>query len=1307
MALRDEHADILGGPILQRPESGLFATFSRYHFVFKSVTLLGFGLLVCIACARGLEHLKKHRELRYRKAMRRKHGIPDSDCRPFAVAYAAAKRAHLEREAQDRKKTTNYVSDHDSPAVDQRTNAQKDARGLRRRVPETTVQLHDYQLPGKPAAVYDNKRPEVYSLDFADRYNPNPRHRVAVPEPLPVKRPPVHRASRKDLVINLGDNGESRKRSFEDESDVEHEIIKKSRINGDELIDGDERADWYAQYSDMPPRRASKESLDQQLEGNYVHMNGQERSKRINDLHDEDHEPVDEAMEDIDEDEVTELKAVARGKKRDRAEAGSTFGGDDEEDIRNGRASHYRKRRTILRRTELPTRGQKRDRGAESPESEGEGGGSETSRRPTQRSSKKKRGKKGASDEVSQILVEDPRVSKDPLCDGRRVGDEWEAEGVQYKVGDKGERLRLTLVKKARNKYHMPQDSQHPDRSAALEIYVETWMTEAQYKQAEGRQELAWQEGPRESSGSKIPDILDSPTKNGKNLLWDSVKGGPARRPFRQLMFAGTPTRINPFEQWQLQPTLGRRVTSSSTIVSPILPGVAGSPTRPGFRGFSKWEKQDREAEAMARIRAKIEEQKKAQAPPQKSIEMPTSLIAPELGTKPLSVPTITLTPAPAVAAEGKSDDSTPQSKSNSSIFILASPSGAGDSIKCTATAASTTTPGVSLPSTSIPAATPSTLFPSAPTAPTTASSTVSLSPFSFAKPPQVQSSTSTTVSSSTIPNFFGKGIGAGTPSPSTPSPSTLGATTQPQPPSTESASKPPPFSFAKPAISSSTSSPAVVALPTIKSQVPIFGVTSSSSPSPVTFGSTPVTAKAEAPAPPVSTSATTPENSKPTAPLFSFSGASSSSSAPTLPTSSASSGPKFSFGQPSTASTFAPGSNLAPGPASQPKPTFKFSQTAPGATDGASVPIVPAANETKKSTVPVSVFGAAAGSNEPVKPSPFGTTSAFGSSTFSSPSASATNLFGKPVVVDGDATSTPPKPMLASTSITPFNNIFSSIPAGAPASVNPSIFSFGGSNSGSKSAEGSKPASLFGGVPGGSNPVSTFGGSSTEGKPTFTFGASVEGSKPTSIFGGNTESSKPPPVFGGSAEGSKPMFAFGGSSETSKPASVFGGSVEGSKPTSAFSGATENKSTSASATESLKLTARITTASDSPMPSNITDVSKPTSTPGSASFGPYHSASTFTFGKKDDAATNTPTSISTQTKPATSFTFGAPSGATGSTFGQSSTFATSGDSSQSVFGKPTNATPSTFGFVGTGGSGSSSTFTFGKSATQNQKQEQ
>lgn len=323
--------------------------------------------------------------------------------------------------------------------------------------PRVAVQLHDYQLSGKHAAAYDNKRTEVHPLDFVARYNPNPNshRRVTVPEPLPVERPPVRHASRKDLVANISNNEESRKRSFEDEADVEHETLKKLRVDGDELIDGDEQADWYDQYTDLPPRRVSKESLGPQPAGDYMLMNGQERSKHVDDFRDENHEPADEVTDCIHEDEVTETKAVARGKKRDRAEAGSTFGGDDDDDIRNGRISHHRKRRTILRRRiEVPARGQKRDREAESPESEGNGGGPETSRRRIQHSSKK-RGKKAASLEVSEISVEDPRVSRDPLCSGRRVGDEWEADGVQYRVGDKGERLRLTLVRKARSKYHM------------------------------------------------------------------------------------------------------------------------------------------------------------------------------------------------------------------------------------------------------------------------------------------------------------------------------------------------------------------------------------------------------------------------------------------------------------------------------------------------------------------------------------------------------------------------------------------------------------------------------------------------------------------------------------------------------------------------------------------------------------------------------------------------------------------------------------------------------------------------------------
>ncbi|KAG9317324.1 hypothetical protein JVU11DRAFT_1522 [Chiua virens] len=1243
MALRDEQADILGGPILQRPESSLFASFGQYHFVFKSVTLLGLGLFVWIVCVHGLEHLKKHRELRHRKAMRRKHGIPDSDCRPFAVAYAAAKRAHLEREAQDRKKmATNYVADHHSPVVDQRTDAQKDARGLRKRVPETTVRLHDYQLSTNHATLYDNRRPDVHPLNFADRYNPNSRPDVPIPEPLPAGRAVVRRTGRKEFVLNFDENEESRKRSFEDENDAEHENIKKSRIDGEELIDGDEEADWYSQYSDVPLRQTSKESLHHRLEADYVHTDAQGRSQHINDLHDEDHGPVDEAMEAVGEDEMTELKAVVRGKKRDRTEAGSSFGGDEDEAVRNGRASHHRKRRTVSqRRVEVPARGRKRDREAESPESEGERGSSEASQGRSQRSSKKKREKKTVSDGVKEVLVED-RVSGDSLCGGRRTGEEWEADGVQYKVNDKGERSRLTLVRKARNKYHMPEDSQHPDRSAALEIYVETWMTDEQYKQAERRQELAWQEAPRES---KPAETFDSPTKSGKNILWDSVTGSPTRRPFRHLVPASTSTRINPFEQWQLQPTLqGRRVASSSAIVSHILPGVANSPTRSGFRTFSKWEKQDREAAAMARIRAKIEEQKKAQSPPQKSAEMSPSVTAPELGSKPLSVPTITLTPAPPVVVEAESVDLSAKSKTNTSTFF-APPLSTDDSTKNTLITASNATPSFSLSSTSTSASTPSTLFPSASTVPIVTSSAAPLPQFLFAKSSQIPFSTTTAYVICDV-NFLRERDWC-----------THVIRAPARQPSTESASKPATFSFAKPEVSTSsaTSSPAVAVPLTTKPQAPIFGVTSTSSLAPVNFGAT----KAEASAPPVSTSVTTLESSKPATPLFSFSGTSSSSLATTFQASSA---PKFTFVQSSTTSAFTPPPNANLGAASQPKPTPKFGLTPTGATDGGSTSSIPA--------ILVPAFGTST-SNELAKPS--GTISA-GNATLDLPSTSITSSLGKPVATDGGTSvSTPPKPTPASASST---NAFLSIPAGAPTSGTTQLFSLGGTSFGSKATEGSKPASLFGGAAGNPSSVPIFGGSSTEGKPAFTFGALGEGFKPASASSGNAANFKAPSVFGGSVE-------------TAKPISVFSGGAEESKATFAFSSVVENKSKSGLATEGSKS-------------SSTTDTFKPNATPeGTASTAP-----TFAF-RKDDAGTDASTSMGAQTKPATSFTFGAPSGATSSIFGQPSSFATNNDPSQSIFGKSGNSTPSAFGFGGTGSSGSSSTFTFGKPAAQNQKQEQ
>jgi len=314
--------------------------------------------------------------------------------------------------------------------------------------PHASASMFDHQSTTKHTQPHDFKRSEVNPFNFAERYYPSGGYIRQVPESLgapvsPVKKPAPRRFGRKNLRNNSDVAEESRKRSYAAESDDEPDNIKKSRIDGEQLIDGDEEADWYTQYTG--PR--AEQDYVAPLSRDHVHINGEP-----NEQYPEGEEQRDEIMEDIDDD-VAELPSIPRGKKRDRAEAGSTFGADDEEDAPHEKPARHRKRRSMSKRTsEGLLRGKKRDRDVESPESEGEDGIRENSRRGGQRTSRKKR----ASDETkADGFIESPRISKDPLCDGRKIGEEWEADSVRYKVGSKGERLRLTLVKKARNRYHM------------------------------------------------------------------------------------------------------------------------------------------------------------------------------------------------------------------------------------------------------------------------------------------------------------------------------------------------------------------------------------------------------------------------------------------------------------------------------------------------------------------------------------------------------------------------------------------------------------------------------------------------------------------------------------------------------------------------------------------------------------------------------------------------------------------------------------------------------------------------------------
>jgi hypothetical protein len=48
-----------------------------------------------------------------------------------------------------------------------------------------------------------------------------------------------------------------------------------------------------------------------------------------------------------------------------------------------------------------------------------------------------------------------------------------------------------------------PKDSEHPDREANVEVYVEAWVSEEEYQQAKERNELAWQ-----SASTAVDDMV-------------------------------------------------------------------------------------------------------------------------------------------------------------------------------------------------------------------------------------------------------------------------------------------------------------------------------------------------------------------------------------------------------------------------------------------------------------------------------------------------------------------------------------------------------------------------------------------------------------------------------------------------------------------------------------------------------------------------------------------------------------------------------------------------------------------------------
>jgi hypothetical protein len=263
---------------------------------------------------------------------------------------------------------------------------------------------------------------------------------------------------------DLTSDNEGKKRSLDEQEDDVHEF-KKSRLDDEEFINGDEDAE-FDDAGDTAPKRGSKRVFGEEEEIEEVSETKKFRGKRARKVSQEktrQSHAVDDNMDIDDEelDEVTELKSRA-GKKRDRAEAGSTFGGDDdsaveldaEDDIKARR--RRRKRRTVVKRKSeaSDTRGKKRDR-----DSDDERNGQESEDASQGKVSRKKRGKRG-SDRHDKDYVSRSDISVDESNTSVRgkvrvIGEEWESNGIKYKVGLNGQRLRQTLVKQARQRFIM------------------------------------------------------------------------------------------------------------------------------------------------------------------------------------------------------------------------------------------------------------------------------------------------------------------------------------------------------------------------------------------------------------------------------------------------------------------------------------------------------------------------------------------------------------------------------------------------------------------------------------------------------------------------------------------------------------------------------------------------------------------------------------------------------------------------------------------------------------------------------------
>ncbi|KAG8747441.1 hypothetical protein FRC10_001112 [Ceratobasidium sp. 414] len=1078
---------------LIKPEPGKLSTGIYALSIAIAIFLVGHYIMVW---------RRSQREKAFQRDLRRRHGIPDSDTRPFPIAYqeasiAARDAKRQSQSAQPEQQSSVYGTQNAASSVNimEGFRPQGSSATLRLRLRSPLTIFNDLlgrarppipTFPGQPPVrvpsgnfVFGQAQPYTASnptYDSTRAYSHLP-HSASTPSWGPGYDADGPRATSVPMVPTV-----SSRSAFAIAAASTSRL--SSGIYGT-VSGAGERRTWSSAARPMPESRstgnASQARVRKRLYLTADEEAGDQQTGVPNDkrsrtagwgseaMIDGDNEPLWAQSYPIDSKPTSDQYGPQTGKSK-----GKRLADDADGDLRaegKRRQTKSTQAHRLKSSTTQEPRGTKRERKE-----------TDTASMLNDVMPVHKRGRAGDADlsmvqeEDDTEEEEDPTVSRDPLCGGRRIGQKWTANGQEYMVGANGERLRFTTVKESRKRYYMPTDSKHADNLHMVEVFVEKWLDEEQYAKAKADGLLAWQEnenlpkdvktsstdkpseGKENQSQEERPRAISttaitvSRAQRAANTVWNTpgqspLTSHPLTNPFNTPPSATTPEASGP-----------RRVRYSMGTLPP---------TSSSSRAISVWEKQEKEAAALKILR----ERRKAETA--KATAAPTSAAAP------VPIPTVTIT-APSIDS---------------------------------------TTPNVPLPAAPVENAAPVKVpsFSFAPPAPKPTESTpapAAPNPFSFAQkkdqaPKPLFSATPAPAASisspapslfpapapgstSTLPNFA-PSAGA-TPAPAAapfPSPFSAPNATVSSPftaPTPAAASKPSPFSFAAP-----SSAPAATASP--------FGAPAST-PAAQTSGTAP-----QAPSPfGLTPAAPSPAATKPTG-GFTF--------APTRAASSAT---------PSAPAPSAP--SLFSVPASKPATNVFSFNSGNTNTNGAS--------QTKPATSGFA-FGA---ETKPVAPttSGFGNTTAGSSNVFGNTAAKTTNVFSNTGGATGfgsgsnNGTGATPSPFTfgankpaGTTATTGFGTQTSAPAFGAQTAAPASIFKFGETNSNSTAPPAAATSGFQFGAP---KPTLSIPTTNSFGAPPSATPTAANGSGFT--FGAGTSAPAPAGAAASPATPSKPLFNLG-----------------------------------------------------------------------------------------------------------------------------------------------------------------------------------